>query len=279
VVQRKQASPRARKKASREEARAAEAGMFFPRLRQHAKWVFVFLALSFLVGFVVFGVGSGTGGAGLGDLLQGGSSSSGPSAGDARDKIKKNPNDAAAYKELYDALSTSGKQDEAVAALDKYVKLRPKDYAQMRVLGGLYEGKASLLRNDASQIQADLTATTGSGLTIPQTTKLGQALGQGQIDQEVSSLANSKLSTIYTDIESAYTRAASLYQTVARAQPEDALLQLQLGDTAYQARQTPLAVKAYKRYLKLAPEGQGASYAKTQIKQLESGAANQVAPG
>ena len=32
--------------------------MFFPRLRRQAKWMFVFLALVFGVGFVIFGVGS-----------------------------------------------------------------------------------------------------------------------------------------------------------------------------------------------------------------------------
>ena len=43
--------------------------MFFPRLRRQAKWVFVFLALVFAVGFVAFGVGSGS--SGISDLLRG----------------------------------------------------------------------------------------------------------------------------------------------------------------------------------------------------------------
>ena len=30
--------------------------MFFPRLRRHAKWMFLFLALAFGLGFVGFGV-------------------------------------------------------------------------------------------------------------------------------------------------------------------------------------------------------------------------------
>jgi len=34
--------------------------MFFPRLRRQAKWVFVFLAAVFCLGFVFFGVGSGS---------------------------------------------------------------------------------------------------------------------------------------------------------------------------------------------------------------------------
>ena len=36
---------------------AIEDTLFFTRIRRHAKWMFVFLALSFAVGFVVFNVG------------------------------------------------------------------------------------------------------------------------------------------------------------------------------------------------------------------------------
>ena len=40
------------------ELAAIEDTMFFPKLRRHAKWMFVFLALVFGVGFVVFGIGA-----------------------------------------------------------------------------------------------------------------------------------------------------------------------------------------------------------------------------
>ncbi len=43
--------------------------MFFPKLRRQAKWMFVFLALAFGIGFVAFGIG-GTGGSGISDLFQ-----------------------------------------------------------------------------------------------------------------------------------------------------------------------------------------------------------------
>ena len=49
---------------------AIEDTMFFPRLRRHAKWMFVFLALVFGLGFVGFGVGAG--GVGFGDVFRGG---------------------------------------------------------------------------------------------------------------------------------------------------------------------------------------------------------------
>ena len=45
--------------------------MFFTRLRAHAKWMFVFLALVFGVGFVGFGIGANQN-ASIGDLLRGG---------------------------------------------------------------------------------------------------------------------------------------------------------------------------------------------------------------
>ena len=49
--------------------------MFFPRLRRHAKWMFVLLAVFFAGGFVIFGVGAG--GTGIGDILSGRSSGGG----------------------------------------------------------------------------------------------------------------------------------------------------------------------------------------------------------
>ena len=59
------AAPRKRSKTP---APSYEDTMFFPRLRRHAKWLFVFLALAFGLGFVGFGVGAG--GVGVGDLFQ-----------------------------------------------------------------------------------------------------------------------------------------------------------------------------------------------------------------
>ncbi len=70
--------------------------MFFTRLRRHAKWMFVFLALVFAVGFVGFGIGANQN-ASLGDLIRGnnGSTSGNVSVGDAREQLQKNPKSAA----------------------------------------------------------------------------------------------------------------------------------------------------------------------------------------
>ena len=74
--------------------------MFFPKLRSQAKWMFVFLALTFAIGFVAFGVGAAAAAQSLWEIL-GVGGSSGPSVSDAQKKINKG--DLAAYKELADA--------------------------------------------------------------------------------------------------------------------------------------------------------------------------------
>jgi tetratricopeptide (TPR) repeat protein len=251
---------------TRHEFSAAEQAMFFPKLRRQAKWMFVFLVLVFGLGFVVFGVGSG-GGLGLQDIFKGAGVSSGmPSASSARKKIAKNPNDAAAWRELATALINDNKQDEAVNALEQYVTLKPKDYASAKELASYYEGRATKLRDDAATLQAGLQSTTaGSTFGVPLSTKLGRAIGTGRIDQEVTALANKKLNDNYAGSQSAYTRAAQLYQRVSAATPDDALLVLHLGDVAYQARLVPLALRSYQRFIKIAPSDPQASYAKRLI--------------
>src|SRR5947208_7188992 len=111
---------------TRHEFSAAEQAMFFPKLRRQAKWMFVFLVLVFGLGFVVFGVGSG-GGLGLQDIFKGTAASSGPSVSGSRKKIEKNPNDAAAWRDLATALNNDNQQDEAVNALRHQVQPKPKE--------------------------------------------------------------------------------------------------------------------------------------------------------
>lgn len=249
--------------------------MFFPKLRRQAKWVFVFLALTFGIGFVAFGIGSGSGG--LGDIFQGlgQSSSTGPSVNEARDKIEKG--NLAAYKDLSTAYQAENKPDEALAAGEKYVQARPKDYDFMRTLASQYEGKAARLRAEATTVQEELTAQTGGTVfALPQNTPLGRALGPGKIDQELTTAANAKLTEQYSSIQESYTRATRLYQSVARAKPSDVLLQLLLAQAAYQAQLVPTAVKAYARVIELAPDSAEAQQARQQIQllKLQAKAAN-----
>ena len=242
--------------------------MFFPKLRRQAKWMFVFLALAFGIGFVAFGIG-GTGGNGISDLFQrSASSSSGPSVDDAQEKI--DDGNLAAYKELTEAYRADGKQEEAIAAGEKYVKVRPKDYDFIRTLASDYEAKAARLRQQAADVQADLVATTGgTTFSLPQDSVLGRALGTGRIDQELTTAANQKLTEQYSGIQNSYTRATRLYQRVAAVRRDDVLLHLLLAQSAYQAQLVPTALKAYERVIKLAPDSAEAQQAKQQMQLLK----------
>ena len=254
--------------------------MFFPRLIRQAKWVFVFLALVFAVGFVAFGVGGNIPGTGLGDLVQGGAGGSvGPSVGEARDKIEDDPRDPAGYKQLGEAYSSDGKQDEAIAAYEDYLALRPRDVDVKRTVAGMYLSRANAARDEYATTYGEYQAQTGAGLFgPPQESQFGRALG-GKIDQEFQAIYSQQLNETNQRMQNAFGRASTLYSQVVVTHPDDEpLLQLQLGDAAYQARRIPMAVKAYKAFLKLSPDDQNAPYARQQIAALEQGAGN-VQPG
>jgi tetratricopeptide (TPR) repeat protein len=247
--------------------------MFFPRLRSQAKWMFVFLALIFGVGFVAFGVGGNIPGTGLGDLFQGRfGGNTGPSVGEARDEIEDNPENATAYRELGEAYVTEGKHDEAITAYEDYLERRPRDVEVKRTLAGLYLTRANTAREEYAEIYAEYESQGGGGLFTPApTTDFGRAL-TGKIDQEVQAIYSERLGEVSQRMQASFGKAATLYSQVVATRPDDeALLQLQLGDAAYQAQRIPLALRAYKRFLVLAPDDQNAAYAKEQIARLQSG--------
>ena len=108
--------------------------MFFPRLRRHAKWMFVLLALVFGLGFVVFGVGAG--GTGVGDIFRGSGGSSGPSVSSTRKATEERPKDPQAWRDYATALETEGNTAEAIVALNTAIDLNPKDANAYRELAG-----------------------------------------------------------------------------------------------------------------------------------------------
>ena len=247
--------------------------MFFPKLRRQAKWMFVFLALAFGVGFVGFGVGGG--GLGIGDILQGNSSSTGgPSVGDAKDKIEKG--NLAAYKELADAYRNENKTDETIVADEQYLKARPKDYEYMKTVAADYEGRAARQRDDATAIQESVTASTGgSTFGLSPTSKLGRAVGTGRIDRELQTAANQKLTELYSGLQGSYARATQLYQQISAANPKDLLVLQLLANAAYQSRDNQAAIDASRRVIKLAPGTQEARQARQLIQLVKAQAAAQ----
>jgi tetratricopeptide (TPR) repeat protein len=244
-------------------------GLFFTRLRNRAKWVFVFLALTFTASFVLFGVGTGFGG--LQDiLLQNDGVAGGPSESDARERIAANPKDAQAYRDLATALQNQQKPEESIAPLAKYVELEPGDIDAQRELAALYLQQADQYRTQAQLAQIALqNDVPGAAFDPSSESKIGNALTGDPIADALSSRHNEALNAAFTKMTDALSNAVAAYKVVAKAQPNDSAIQFELAQTAETANDLPTAIAAYKRFLKLAPEDQSAPAVAERIKLLE----------
>ena len=245
--------------------------MFFTRLRKHAKWMFVFLALVFAVGFVGFGIGANQN-ASLGDLFRGDAGVSGNlSVGDAREQLQKSPNSAQAKRDLATALQEDGQTDEAITVLNAYVAQSPKDEDALRELAGLYLARANALAQDAqiAQLRASYL-TFGSTFSVPLDLGNGATLGTDPIDEAISTQASQEVSEAYGKAQTAYQNAEGTYEKLAAVAPRDPNVQLELAQAAQQSGDTPKAIAAYERFLVLAPDDPSASIVKQQIAQLKA---------
>jgi tetratricopeptide (TPR) repeat protein len=254
--------------------------MFFPRLRRQAKWMFVFLALVFGLGFVVFGVGSNLP-SGLGDILQDVTHDSAPSVGDARDRVRENPRDPAAQLALADALQQNQRPDEAIAPLEAYLKLRPRDEDALRELAGLYSSKANRLGDETNLAAlAFQNASTGQLVQPKLDGQAAQGFFQsGQIESAVVTEASERYQALAEQQQKASRNAQRAYERIARLAPRDPQVQLLLASSAESANDLGAAIAAYERFLKLAPEDSSAPAVKQTLKQLrKQNAAPQVTP-
>ena len=241
--------------------------MFFPRLRRHAKWMFVFLALVFGVGFVGFGVGAG--GVGFGDILRGSGGASGvPSVSDAQKRIEKNPKDAQAFRDLATAYQADGDVDGAIDALESFSQLKPKNVDALRELAALYLRKAGDAQNRAqlAQLRSDYLAPGSSILGTLVLDK--KPLDADPISSAVGAVLSEDTNAALTELQTASQSAVSTYQRIAAARPRDPSVQLELAQTAQSVNDTTTAIAAYEKFLKLAPNDPSAPDVKRLLKQL-----------
>jgi Flp pilus assembly protein TadD len=266
----------ARRKAAKTQARRQaaparrpppiEQTMFFPRLRRQAKWVFVFLALVFALGFVFFGVGSGS--TGIGDLLKGnfnlfghGGSSQSSGVKKALEATREHPKDPQAWNDLATAYQTDGNLDEANRALEHYLKLRPKDADALQRVAGYYENRATVKQAEAQRLQSQAPLDYGTIVGVSQTSQLGQLLGQDQVGQQLSQKANAA----FAEATTALRKDESLYKRIVRLQPDDPNTQFHLAQIADFIGDANVAVAAYKKVVKLAPNDPTATQAKQRL--------------
>ncbi|MGB2952065.1 MAG: hypothetical protein WBB74_01585 [Gaiellaceae bacterium] len=260
---------------------SVEHQLFFTRLRKTQKPIFIFLALVFGLGFVFFGVGSGS--TGIADALGnfshifGGGSSTSSAVSKASDRTKKHPNDPQAWKALADAYRTNGKDAQATIALEHFVKLRPNNADALLQIGSYWGnqgatigGQWQVARNDAAN-QSPLFQPGSAALTG----KLGQALtGQDPIRATLSQQADQLRLVSF----SYFRKSESAFKRYAQLKKNDQFAQLQLADAARDAwilaqaiEDKNTAIAAYRRVVKLGPKSQEAQRAKQALVLLSAG--------
>jgi tetratricopeptide (TPR) repeat protein len=241
--------------------------MFFPRLRRHAKWMFLFLALAFGLGFTLFGVGAG--GIGLGNVLEDGGASGVPSVSDAEQRVLDNPKDAEAFKDLATAHQTEGDVDDAIEAMTSYVALRPKDADGLRELAALYLQQSSEAQ-ERMQIYQYRSTYLAPGAIRDTIFQLGGApLEPDPITNAVSVEYESAIASASSEMQAASAQAVEQYKKLAALQPDDPTVQLELAQSAQSAGDIATTIAAYEAFLRLAPDDPTAPEVKSILKQLE----------
>jgi regulator of sirC expression with transglutaminase-like and TPR domain len=247
--------------------------LFFNRLRKQAKWVFVFLAVVFGVSFALFGVGSSVG-AGLNDIFSGirGNGSGQPSVNKANKETVKHPKSPKAWRDLATAYETQSNLPGAISAWSTYTSLRPKDPDGWTQLATDYSQQFNNQTQEAQAAQNEAQVAQPATFGPPPTSPLGRAFTNipDPISQAISGSAGQRLNDILSARQQTATKRVDAYAQVAKLQPTEPAAQLQLADAAKDAGNSAVAVTAYAKFIKLAPDDNQVPYAKQQIKALQS---------
>ena len=246
--------------------------MFFPRLRNQAKWAFVFLIVVFAGGFIFLGVGSG--GLDLGQLMRdafGRGGSSGPSISEAQKKVAERPFNAQARKDLATAFENKGRTADAIAAWLEYGKLRPKDVVALRHVGDLELGQANTYFQNAQLAALQQSQAAAGNQFRPSSGKLAQVLGNDPLTSAATTQASTAYQTAVTQYQTSASQAISTYQQIAKLQPKNQEALFALAQAADTLHQNAAAVTAYQRLLKLDLDASTKAQIRARIKTLQAG--------
>jgi tetratricopeptide (TPR) repeat protein len=262
-------------KAHRQKPPQWQEQLFFSRLRNHAKWIYVFLAICFAATFALLGVGSGS--SGISSALQNffsSNGSSGPSISSLQHKVDQHPQNATAWRDLATAYEQKQRTADAITALERYTALRPKDSGALQELAAQYTSQASSLYTAAQQAQSAAQVADPSSTFAPASSSpLGRVFNsptglQSPISQAVSSTASTSATTLLQQYNQAATNAEGVDKKIVALTPNDASAQVQLGQGAQVAGDTAVAIAAYKKFLRLAPTDPLAPQVRQVLKQL-----------
>ena len=258
------------------------------RLRGHFKWVFALLAIVFALMFVVAGVG--TSGPSIIDMLgNSGGGSDTPAAvpantavKDALAKTKSAPDDPQSWLALAQAYVNTGALTDVSAAAEKAAALAPTDAVVQGAIADVYLALAAAALQEA---QTEYAAAQAEGNVagrpaVPLAVIPGQSNGatqfqtaQESISSTVMAAASAKVTPLQTEATDAYQAAVVAQRIVTELEPTDPAAFFRLGQISSAANDSAVAIAAYKKFVKLAPNDPLTSKVKEEITRLEKAAA------
>jgi cytochrome c-type biogenesis protein CcmH/NrfG len=241
--------------------------MLFEKIRRTQKPVFIFLALIFGIGFVFLGVGSGAGGLNPLDFLN--SSSSSSSINDLNDKVRSNPQNAAAWLALAQAYQADGQTEPALGAYQQYLQLKPNAQDALLSAAALYEQSAQDTAQKGSVYQQQLQdlqgTTTAGGIN---TLKFSSSLPSPIITNLTTPLQQ-QVQGYQTQVATALSQAIAMWKRVLKLDPTNSTYWRAMAQDALNAQDYPTAVAAVKKILKLEPDAPDKAQLQKLVKQLE----------
>jgi tetratricopeptide (TPR) repeat protein len=271
-AQRKQRARAEEPKRKQKAAPSWEEQLFFSRLRRHAKIIYVLLAVVFAAGFVVLGVGSGS--TGIGDILQGklfggNGSSTSSQISDKQDAITNHPKNVQLYLDLAGLYQADQNESQALATLKRAEVVAPKNVDVLNQIAGIYNARAA---RSADTYRTILNTYLENSVTQPGLDANSQ-LGQALTSDPYTRALQTRLNNQYVAVTSAYSKAESTYQRAADAAKgtsNEANALLQWAGAAQNASDLATAVKAYKRFLVIAPDNPNAATVRQTLSQLQA---------
>ena len=190
--------------------------------------------------------------------------------------------DAAAQLALAEALQLDGKPEEAIAPLQRYLKLRANDEEALQTLAGLYLSRAQRIQDEAARRAA------GGGVPRPGPDfrpDRGHRSSATRVELGVHATSRRTRPTSARPSCTASCRrwppsSRTAHERIAQdlARRSDACSSSSPRRRRTRATSTT-ALAAYKRFLKLAPDDPSAEVVREQIKLLEQSAAPAVSSG
>ena len=245
--------------------------MFFPRLRNQAKWAFVFLIVIFAGGFIFLGVGSG--GLDLGQLMRDAFGQRGASAGSiskAQKNVRAHPNSPAAYLRLADVAEKKGDTEEAIGALSVR-RAAPEGRRALRHLGDLAARPGRpLLPPGPARVAQPVRGERRRRLWSRRARKVREGPRPGSDRNAVSTKLGTEFQTASTKYQTAATQAVATYQQIVKLQPKNQEALFALAQAADTLQQTTVAVGAYKKLLTLDLDATTKAQIRERIKTLQA---------